>query len=173
MQVMHLMMSWLPAVLQKAGLPMDRAILGTVVLNVGGVLGSLLIGRLIDRYGVFRILPVASFCGAIAVALISMLGVSVGPLMLLLGITGASVIGAQIGCNSLSAAYYPVSARATGVGWALAAGRVGSVLGPLVGGVLIAWNVSTENIFLLATIPALVATLSLFFMGRVSASKES
>ncbi len=170
MLVMHFMMSWLPSLLQQSGLTIDRAIAGTVALNAGGVLGGLLLGRMIDKYGALCVLPHAAFAGSLSVAVVGMLSTSVPVLMMLLAVTGCCVIGAQLGVNSLSATFYPVAARATGIGWAFGMGRVGSITGPVVGGLLITWKLDTQQILLLTAIPAFLGALALFIMGWVSRS---
>jgi AAHS family 4-hydroxybenzoate transporter-like MFS transporter len=56
--------------------------------------------------------------------------------------------------------------RSTGVGWALGIGRVGSIVGPLVGGMMLARHISTETLFLAAAIPAVVACGAAFILSR-------
>ena len=63
---------------------------------------------------------------------------------LVLGGGGLFVIGAQFGLNALAGSSYPTFIRSTGVGWALGIGRIGSILGPVVGGVLIALKLPTH-----------------------------
>jgi AAHS family 4-hydroxybenzoate transporter-like MFS transporter len=77
---------------------------------------------------------------------------------------GFGVAGSQVGVNALAAAYYPTASRATGVSWANGVGRIGSVLGSMVGGFLLSlgWDLST--IFSVAAIPALVAGAGMLAM---------
>ena len=79
---------------------------------------------------------------------------------------GIGPVGAQNGNNGVAAKFYPTEIRATGVGWALAVGRIGSILGPLIGGVLLATKVDMRTIFLFAAIPPLIAAVAYLFMGR-------
>jgi AAHS family 4-hydroxybenzoate transporter-like MFS transporter len=78
------------------------------------------------------------------------------------------VAGAQVGVNALAAAYYPTAARATGVSWANAVGRIGSVLGSMVGGFLLSlgWDLST--VFSVAAVPALLAAVAMFAKGMAA-----
>jgi len=55
--------------------------------------------------------------------------------------------GCQAGINSLSAPTYPSAIRATGAGWALGAGRIGSIAGPLLGGLLLGFGFRPQKIF--------------------------
>lgn len=113
--VLYFLINWLPSVLQAAGLPLERAIIGTAVLNAGGIVGGLVLGRFVDRRGPFGVLLAAYALAA-----------------------GFFVIGTQFCMNALAASFYPTSVRATGVGWALGIGRVGSVIGPVIGGMVLA-----------------------------------
>jgi AAHS family 4-hydroxybenzoate transporter-like MFS transporter len=76
-------------------------------------------------------------------------------------ILGCSVQGAQAGLNALIVGFYPTRMRSTGMGWASAVGRIGSISGPVLGGILLslAWN--TRQIFLSAAIPALCAAVAI------------
>jgi AAHS family 4-hydroxybenzoate transporter-like MFS transporter len=81
---------------------------------------------------------------------------------------GFCVVGGQIAANGLAAGFYPTSVRATGVGWALGIGRVGSIVGPLVGGALLTAKWSTGEVFLAAATAALCASLAAFSLSRLA-----
>ena len=70
--------------------------------------------------------------------------------------------------NALAATYYPTSLRATGVGWSLGIGRIGSIVGPVIGGELIRLNWSNATLFIAAAVPALISAsmLALIASGR-------
>jgi AAHS family 4-hydroxybenzoate transporter-like MFS transporter len=70
------------------------------------------------------------------------------------------VIGGQGGINALAAMLYPTEMRATGVGWALGAGRVASVFGPLAGGAMLADHWTATSLFATAAVPVFVASLA-------------
>jgi AAHS family 4-hydroxybenzoate transporter-like MFS transporter len=79
---------------------------------------------------------------------------------------GFCVSGAQVGANALAAAYYPTATRATGVSWASGIGRVGSVLGSMAGGWMLALGWGLPVVFALVGIPAVIAGISMLAMGR-------
>jgi AAHS family 4-hydroxybenzoate transporter-like MFS transporter len=81
---------------------------------------------------------------------------------------GFCVVGGQIAANALAAAFYPTSVRATGVGWALGIGRVGSIVGPLIGGVLLTMRWSPASVFMVAAVAALCAALATFALSRLA-----
>jgi AAHS family 4-hydroxybenzoate transporter-like MFS transporter len=71
--------------------------------------------------------------------------------------------------NAVAAAIYPTSVRSTGVGWALGIGRLGSIIGPMVGGMLIANGLTTDTVFVCASLIAAVACLSVIGLKTKSA----
>ncbi len=140
------------------------ALIGSL-LQVGGFIGVLLLGRVMDRFS-FRGLALTYAFAAVTIAAIGQSGHSA----LLAGLTifaaGFCIVGAQTAANALAAAYYPTALRSTGVGWALGIGRVGSIVGPLLGGALMAAGRGAGGLFLLAAIPALVAALAAMLLAR-------
>lgn len=165
--VMYFLVNWLPTLLKGAGLPLSMAILSTATLNMGGVIGAVVLGRMIDKLSPYLVLGTAYAASAAFIALLAFGGTNLTVLLVGAALSGFGVVGAQIGCNALTAAVYPTNIRATGVGWALGVGRIGAIVGPLVGGVLLAAGWSPQNLILLAVIPALVASVAVFVLGGV------
>jgi len=56
--------------------------------------------------------------------------------------------------------------RSTGVGWALGVGRVGAIIGPVVGGMLLAEHIPPRTLFFMIAVPALIAALAMFILSR-------
>jgi AAHS family benzoate transporter-like MFS transporter len=75
---------------------------------------------------------------------------------------------AQAGVIALAALMYPVSVRSTGVGWAMALGRLGAVVGPLTGGILLGWNFTVAHTFLAFAIPGLCGAAAVVLIQRRS-----
>jgi AAHS family 4-hydroxybenzoate transporter-like MFS transporter len=69
------------------------------------------------------------------------------------------VVGGQSGVNAFSATYYPTDLRSTGVGAGLGVGRVGAIVGPYVGGQLLALHWSNQQLFLASAVPALISAV--------------
>lgn len=163
--VFYLLSSWLPLLITTAGFSMANASLMAATLATGGTVGAVLIGRLMDRFDPHHVL---AFAYLLAGAFVMLLGsATTMPWLLVFAIFGAGfgVAGAQVGVNALAASYYPTAARATGVSWANAVGRIGSVLGSMVGGFLLSlgWDLST--VFTVAAVPAFLAALAMFAKG--------
>jgi AAHS family 4-hydroxybenzoate transporter-like MFS transporter len=74
-------------------------------------------------------------------------------------VTGFCVVGALGVCISFAGTYYPASIRATGIGWAIGVGRLGSIAGPILGGILLTLNLSSEALFGVFAIPAMLAVI--------------
>ena len=154
--MMYTLLNWLPTVMQEAGLSLKDAILTTVAFNGGGVVGGLGIARLIDRFSALRTMLYVYLVTAFFIVL---LGFSTGSIVMALGVAacaGFCVVGGQLGVNAYTVGLYPTNARSTGLGWALAIGRIGSVVGPLVLGGMKALGWPIEGMFALIAIPALL-----------------
>jgi AAHS family 4-hydroxybenzoate transporter-like MFS transporter len=82
---------------------------------------------------------------------------------------GAGVIGGQTGANALAASFYPTYIRSTGVGWALGIGRIGSIVGPIFGGIMLSLHLPLTTVFLAGAIPSLIGSGAIFLMGRTQA----
>ena len=78
--------------------------------------------------------------------------------------------GAQAGINALSAMYYPTVIRSTGVGWALGIGRIGSIIGPIIGGLMLAVQWTPQQIFMAGAVPALCAAGAVLASGKLQGS---
>jgi AAHS family 4-hydroxybenzoate transporter-like MFS transporter len=165
--MLYFLINWLPSVLQQAGMPIERAIIATVVLNAGGIVGGLALGRVVDRRGPFAVLTGAYGAAALFVAAIGVGGLGmIAALMSTIFVAGFFVIGSQFCMNALAAGFYPTAVRSTGVGWALGIGRIGSIVGPVVGGLVISLGWSTEQLFVAAAAPAVAAAIAVFLIGQ-------
>ena len=114
---------------------------------------------LMDRFGI--VVSVVLF--SVGVASIGMLGVTGmgGPgLLPLMFVSGLAVLGAQFGNNAAAGMAYPTEFRAKAVGWALAVGRFGSILGQVLGGALIHLHVPLRGLLLGASVPMLLGAVA-------------
>jgi AAHS family 4-hydroxybenzoate transporter-like MFS transporter len=107
-------------------------------------------------------------------ALLALLSVSFSVVLALTFTVGFMTIGAQGGLNALAASFYPTSMRSTGVGWALGVGRLGSIVGPLLGGMfLTSFGWKPSQMLLFGTVVAGCACFSIllsnFARGHASA----
>ena len=152
MTVLSAMTNWLPTLMIRKGHSHADASLAAVIYNGTGVFGGLVIGRLIDRIGFLRPLLGAFLALAMAVAALAALA-GAGLLFAAASATGFCCCGAQLGLYALFPSYYSSSARATGSGAGVAAGRIGSVTGPGLVGLLLAHGATSGQV-VTALIPA-------------------
>ena len=159
------MLSWLPTLMHDNGITVQAAILVTALAQIGNAVGGILLGRLIDWRSSFRILGWTYPAAGIAIVLIGEAGGSLELLIPMVTLAGFCVGGGQTAANALAAEFYPTAMRSTGVGWALGIGRIGSIIGPTLGGLLLVGGVATRQIFWMAAIPALLATAAAFMIA--------
>jgi MFS transporter, AAHS family, 4-hydroxybenzoate transporter len=159
--------SWLPSVLADSGMNAAHAAQVSSLLPVSGTVGALINAALMRRINPFVVLS-ASY--VVAAAAIACIGPAMGnPWLLALAVwfSGLGLSGAQTGANVLVAGFYETRARATGVSWALGVGRVGSIIGSMTGGVLLALLQSPRVAFPVFALPALVAAVAMSATGRL------
>ena len=164
---LYFLANWLPTVLNDLGASVSQAVAIGSMLQVGGVVGVFAIGSIIDRFS-FRALALVYFIAIFAVGAIGQLGHSVVLVTIAIFAAGFCIVGGQTAANALAATFYPTAVRATGVGWALGIGRVGSIVGPLVGGMLLTMKWSAGEVFMTAAVAALCAALAAFFISRLT-----
>lgn len=164
--------NWLPVLISDGGLPLQTAILAVGALNIGSVIGNLVLARFGDRSAAY--IPTALFyvLGAIFLGLV---GVSGSSSMLMLGVTfGAGLFGfgGQLSVTTITARLYPTELRATGTGWAFAMGRVGGVIGPVFAGALLGYGMGFATMMLILGGLMLLAGLAIFFLGRTRNARQ-
>jgi MFS transporter, AAHS family, 4-hydroxybenzoate transporter len=164
---LYFLSNWLPTVLNDLGASVSAAAAIGSMLQVGGIVGTFALGSIIDRFS-FRALALVYFVAVFAVGAIGHLGHSVTLVTLAIFAAGFCIVGGQIAANALAAAFYPTAIRATGVGWALGIGRVGSIVGPLVGGALLSMKWSAAEVFMMAAGAALCAAVAALSLSRLA-----
>jgi AAHS family 4-hydroxybenzoate transporter-like MFS transporter len=162
--VIYYMNSWLPSVLHEVGVPLGSSLRLAGALSWSGIASTIILGPIVDRYGAAGVVTVLYLFAACLVFGVGLAGASVPLLTLTIVGCGACVIGGQSFINVLSATLYPTSIRSTGVGWALGIGRIGAIVGPVVGGVLLAAHFSPRNLFFTIAVPALIAAGAMFWL---------
>jgi AAHS family 4-hydroxybenzoate transporter-like MFS transporter len=157
--------SWLPTVLHDAGLSLSASVVETALFQGGGVIAGLTLGLFMDRIGFLKVMVPVYVGAGLAIASIGYAGTALGLIMVASFLSGAFVIGGQNCANVLAAVYYPTYIRATGVGWALGIGRIGSIVGPVLGGMMLSAQWDRQSLFIAAAIPAFVAAASALVLG--------
>jgi AAHS family benzoate transporter-like MFS transporter len=137
--------TWLPKIMQKAGYPLTSSLRFLVMLNIGAVIGAVCGSAVADRFGA-KLVTAGGFVVAASAVLLMSRGLPVGALYVVVAAAGLGSVGTQILMNGYVASYYEAEHRASALGWTLGVGRLGAILGPTVGGWLLAssfgvdWN---------------------------------
>lgn len=170
----YLAINWLPTSLNASGFTVAQAAAITTMYHVGGVLGTYALGLLMDRIGVHVMLAcgfLLAVVGFYTFATAESLG-QTGTTLVLMA-TGFGVVGGQAGINTLASMVYPVAMRTTGLGWALGVGRVGSIVGPTIGGLMLATGLDARHVYLVCIVPALVGALAVALLPRGAARTKN
>jgi AAHS family 4-hydroxybenzoate transporter-like MFS transporter len=157
--VLLFLLNWTPSLLREAGLSLQTAIWTTVGFSCGGVIGAIVVGRLMDRYKPFIVLALTLMGTACCIALVSHSIGNTWVLQAAVCVTGFGVAGCQNSLNTVSGMLYPTAIRSTGVGWSMGIGRIGSIVGPFLGGVLLAARWEVPMIIMVQTVPMLIAAI--------------
>ncbi|MDB5408563.1 MAG: pcaK [Rhodospirillales bacterium] len=170
MNIMELIFlsSWTPTLIHSAGVGLDWALRVSMFMQVGALGGALLMALGMDRYGPYIVLVGAHALGVVAVGSFGF-SIGTGPAMYIVGaLMGAGIMGTQTAMFGLAAGVYPTAMRATGIGTALAVGRIGSIVGPLIGGVMVKSGLPVEQIYLIAVLPPMISTIAIVTLWRRS-----
>lgn len=159
------LLTWLPQLMINAGYPLTSSLSFLLTLFVAAIVITWGGGYLSDRFGSRRVL-IASY--VIAAVFVALLGFGGNATLLYVyaavALGGGATFAAQIFANAYAAQYYPTNARSTGVGWSLGVGRIGAIVGPLLGGILLSANVPLYTNFLAFAIPGLIAAVAVFLV---------
>lgn len=160
--------NWLPTLTHGVGLDVQAAIAVGVAFQLGGMLGTVGLGLLIERFGFHLVLFLTYAVGFAAIITIAAAGPSLPFLVPSVFMAGVAVIGGQIGCNAYAARIYPTYIRATGIGWALGVGRLGSILGVTVAGWMLAAQWGTPALLRASAVPQLCSALIILGLAVLS-----
>lgn len=153
---LYFLTSWIPKLAKDAGLSMELAIYAGTVFNVGAFFGIITQGYFSSKYGLKKTIGIILIITAILMATFGLfLGSDV--LLLLFAMLGFGIQGGFVGLYALSARLYPTEFRTTGVGWAMGFGRLGGIIGPIIGGLLIGAGFTISTNFLIFALPALIS----------------
>jgi AAHS family 4-hydroxybenzoate transporter-like MFS transporter len=148
---------WTPALLHGAAVDETYAAWVVGLFSLGSLAGTALGGRLIDRFDPYVVLPILFVAAALALGPMGHAVGSVAALGLLAALSGFCLGAASASLLSAAVLIYPSITRATGIGWAIALGRMGQVTAPLIVGALLAAGLPLNWIFLCCAVPALCA----------------
>ncbi len=165
--LLSILLSWTPLLVMGKGLTKAAGLNAIIAINIGGILGGMIVSRWIDRAGVrwpllalYAIVAISLFVFARTIDPTLLMGVAV--------LVGFGILGAQFSLYGVAPRIYPAAGRGTGVGIAVAMGRIGSVTGPLVIGALIGSGASAGQVVAVMAPVALAAAAALMLLTLVA-----
>jgi len=162
MFILYLLVLWLPTLLSTQGWSASRAMRGAVMIQLGGVMGGLILSWYVDKgRTVVATITAYLLCG-VAFVLFAVLPSTGISWWLLLLVVGAGISGGQFVINALAAGFYPTIIRSTGVGWAFSIGRIGAVLSGFAGGLILERQVAPFAVLGMLVVPVLMCVAGVY-----------
>lgn len=155
----YLILSWTPKILALAGMTMQQGVNLGVFLNIGGILGAILMGSISSRFQIHKILALFLVITALSILLFISVAQMYSYALWVGVLVGMMANGCIAGLYALSTVTYPTEIRATGVGFAISMGRIGAILSPLGAGYFLDIGMSPLHLYLFAAL--------LFFVGFI------
>jgi AAHS family 4-hydroxybenzoate transporter-like MFS transporter len=140
---------WTTILLTSNGTTVQRAALSAAAFQIAGFIGALAVTRPVDRFG-FLPVPILFAAAAVIIAAMGMPNLGENTIIVLAGAAGFCVIGLQFGNIATTGQVFPTYVRSGGVGLCYGIGRIGSVAGPVIAGVLVGFGFSINSLFYLA-----------------------
>jgi AAHS family benzoate transporter-like MFS transporter len=128
--------TWLPQIMRTAGFGVGSSVSFLLAYSVGAVVGTVLASVASQKFGPGP-LVVVGFASAAAALLLMSANPPAALMTGLAAVAGFGGLGTQNMINDYIAQFYPAATRATGLGWALAVGRIGAIAGPTYGALLV------------------------------------
>lgn len=160
------LISWTPTLMTAAKLPPTTVALSGASLQIGGTVGALVLCWWLQKHRFFAV----AIMFVIAVPVVGAIGyaglTSKAALLITIFFAGFFVLGIQSAINVIGALVYPTSLRANGSGWELGIGRIGSIVGPLVGALFV--GMSVERLYMWSALPFVVGAIVCFVIWRLN-----
>ncbi len=166
LMVFYFLNSWMPTLVAAADVPAARGVIALTIFQLGGTCGGLALSRLVDRQGLKPIY----FMFMIAMPVVASIGylATSSPVLLMIAafLAGFFVLGLQFGLNATPGMIYPTSCRANGAGFAFGVGRLGAVMGPIIGGLLIGMQLPIQVLYVFAAVPLALGAVACYILAR-------
>jgi MFS transporter, AAHS family, 4-hydroxybenzoate transporter len=163
------LLSWTPTLVATLKLPPATGALAGAMIQVGGTIGSLLLATWFQRQR-FAAITVVFVVAVPAVAAIGYAGLTSQTALLIAAfIAGFCVLGIQTGINVAGALIYPTSLRANGSGWELGVGRIGSIVGPMLGALFV--GLPIDQLYVWSSLPFAAGAVVCFAVYRLNAAR--
>ncbi len=162
----YFILKWIPNIV--VDMEYSAASAGSILVwaNVGGAVGSILLGGL-THY--FRLKPLIIIALIGSVVMINIFGIgqtTLTHLAIIAGVTGFFTNSAVVGLYAMLAQSYPTHLRAGGTGFVIGMGRAGAVLGPIIAGFLFEGEFSLTAVSFVMALGSLIAIFALMLLKK-------
>ncbi|WP_022677642.1 MFS transporter [Novosphingobium sp. B-7] len=168
LMVLYFIVSWITKLSIAAGLSETDGIYAGALYNFGAFVGTAGMSMLAVRVPLGRLVPGMLVSAGVAMLVFGSLAMPVAATLALAFLIGVTLQGGYNGVWPLAASVYPARMRATGVGWAIGLGRAGAVIGPMMGGWLMAAKAPLPLLFAAYCLPLLACAAAAFAVDRMS-----
>ncbi len=158
---LYFLLSWVVNLAVEAGLNIEDALYAGISLNLGAFFGGISLGYLSSKVGLRRIISIFLFSGAAMSVVYANFEASVAVILVLIFVLMYFVQGGFTGLYAVAARLYPTEIRTTGVGFAIGAGRIGAILGPVIAGFILGAGVSISWTFVIFGVPLVIAGIAI------------
>ncbi|WP_428909769.1 MFS transporter [Niallia sp. Krafla_26] len=170
--LMYSLNTWLPTLMLQTGYNLSSSLMFVAVLQIGSIVGTLILGNVIQKVGYKKVLIPLYFVGAVSLTLIGF-STNLYLAYFLIFLIGAATVGLQNMSNAFVANYYPVDIRSAALGSTMAFGRIGSIVAPTYVAVLLTMNLQPQLNFMLIGIAAIFGMIAMFFINDKAADYQT
>ncbi len=142
--------------------------MATSLLSLGGIVGAFGVGWLMDRFERNGVVALTFVVGGVSVWMIGQQTSHPVLLPLFIFLAGVGLNGAMFSMGGLAAMFYPTSARSSGVAWMYGVGRIGGILGPIAGGMMLRTSAGSGMFFTLVMATVMVPAVALWIKRRAA-----
>jgi benzoate transport len=164
--------SWTPKLLQSSGASAGQAAQSGILLNVGGLVATLLFAVIALKVSTRLLAAVVLFGSGVSLLLMNVVFGNLSGVLVVAVALGLFINGSMAGTYGVVPDLYPAAVRTTAMGWAIGAGRLGAILAPLLAGFLIDRHWTAGDLLVLFAVPAVVAGLAILGATRARLSER-
>ena len=158
--------NWTPLVFEALKFTRTEAAAAASMNSIMGALGGLVLMRFTDKRGAIAITTMPVITGLLLL-LAGLVAIGHDAFLVLSALIGGFLIGGHFGMHSICGIFYPSAYRGNGAGWATSVAKIGSVAGPILGGMILSTSLPVRNIYaVLAVCPAVFA-VCIYVVGRM------
>lgn len=158
--------NWTPLVFEALKFSRTEAAAAASMNSAMGAVGGLLLMRFTDKRGAIAItvMPVMT---AILLLFAGFVTIGHDAFLVLSAFIGGCLIGGHFGMHSICGIFYPSAYRGNGAGWATSVAKVGSVAGPILGGMILSTSLPVRHIYAVLAVCPVVFAICIYFVGRM------